>query len=313
MDETAYRFPTYRLQALTDAHKTPLVLVACGSFSPVTFLHLRMFEMARDDARLNTDYQVVGGYLSPVNDRYLKPGLASAAHRINMCNLAVQDMSEWIMVDPWEARQPDYSPTAQVLDHFDYELNTVRGGADVLVTDPDTGDVRVIKKRIQIKLLAGSDLIMTMSEPGVWAEKDLHHILGRYGCYIIERAESELDKSIFSSSAVHSRSPLALYRDNIHMVNQLVQNDVSSTKVRLFLRRGLSVLYLVPTVVAKYIERHNLYQNPDRKAIDSPRSSPAPLPLQTTDDDAERARQLERARARDERQLSMEADAGNDR
>ncbi|KAK4048353.1 Nicotinamide/nicotinic acid mononucleotide adenylyltransferase 1 [Microbotryomycetes sp. JL201] len=287
MDE-AYTLPTYRLQALT------------GSFSPITFLHLRMFEMARDDARLNTDYSVVGGYLSPVNDRYLKPGLASATHRLNMCNLAVQDMSEWIMVDPWEAKQPDYTPTAQVLDHFDHELNTVRGGADVLVTDPDTGETRIEKRRIQIKLLAGSDLIMTMSEPGVWAEKDLHHILGRYGCYIIERAESELDKSIFSSSAVHSRSPLALYRDNIHMVNQLVQNDVSSTKVRLFLRRGLSVLYLVPTVVAKYIERNGLYQNPDRKAADnSPRSSPAPH-------DAETEREGRRARERDTRTMSVD-------
>ncbi|KAM0791210.1 hypothetical protein ACM66B_005691 [Microbotryomycetes sp. NB124-2] len=298
MDD-AYVLPTYRLQALTDPNKTPLVLVACGSFSPITFLHLRMFEMARDDARLNTDYSVVGGYLSPVNDRYLKPGLASATHRLNMCNLAVQDMSEWIMVDSWEAKQPDYTPTAQVLDHFDHELNTVRGGADVVISDPDTGETRIEKRRIQIKLLAGSDLIMTMSEPGVWAEKDLHHILGRYGCYIIERAESELDKSIFSSSAVHSRSPLALYRDNIHMVNQLVQNDVSSTKVRLFLRRGLSVLYLVPTVVAKYIESNNLYQNPDRKAVDSPRSSPAPT-------DAEVERESRRARDRESRTMTID-------
>lgn len=47
----------------------------------------------------------------------------------------------------------------------------------------------------------------------------LHHILGIYGCYIIERSESELDQSIFSSSSVHSRSPLALYRHNIHMVS----------------------------------------------------------------------------------------------
>lgn len=132
-----------------------------------------MQQMAKDNARLHTDFTVVGGYLSPVNARYAKLGLASSTHRINMCQLAVQDTSEWISVDAWEARQAEYTPTAQVLDHFDHELNTVRGGADCLVEDPVTGETRVEKKKIKIMLLAGSDLILTMSEPGVWAEKDV--------------------------------------------------------------------------------------------------------------------------------------------
>ncbi|ORY81776.1 hypothetical protein BCR35DRAFT_303913 [Leucosporidium creatinivorum] len=298
-----YSFPTQRLEALTDPSKTPLVLVACGSFSPLTFLHLRMFEMAKDNARLHTDFTVVGGYLSPVNDRYAKLGLASSSHRINMCQLAVQDTSEWISVDPWEARQMEYTPTAQVLDHFDHELNTVRGGADCLVEDPETGETRVEKRKIKIMLLAGSDLILTMSEPGVWAEKDLHHILGRYGCYIIERSESELDQSIFSSSSVHSRSPLALYRSNIHMVDQLVRNDVSSTKVRMFLRKGMSVQYLIPGVVIKYIKRHGLYRTADRRPGEaaSAANSPAPSSVPEAAEEAERGREKEREREREMR------------
>lgn len=132
-----------------------------------------MFEMARDDAHHNTQFQVIGGYLSPVNDAYAKLGLASAVHRVNMCDQAVTETSDWLMVDSWEARQSSYTPTAQVLDHFDHELNTVRGGADVVVTDEETGVTRIEKRRIRIMLLAGSDLILTMSEPGVWAEKDV--------------------------------------------------------------------------------------------------------------------------------------------
>lgn len=58
---------------------------------------------------------------------------------------------------------------------------------------------------------------------------------------------------------MHSRSPLALYRDNIYMVPQLVRNDVSSTKVRLFVRKGMSIEYLLPGCVSKYIRRHGLY------------------------------------------------------
>lgn len=52
-----YRFPTNKLRrGPLKEGKTPLALVACGSFSPVTFLHLRMFEMAYDFVRFNTEY-----------------------------------------------------------------------------------------------------------------------------------------------------------------------------------------------------------------------------------------------------------------
>jgi nicotinamide mononucleotide adenylyltransferase len=38
---------------------------------------------------------------------------------------------------------------------------------------------------------------------------------------------------------------------------------VSSTKVRLFLKRGLSVRYLLPAPVVEYIEERGLYQDGD--------------------------------------------------
>ncbi|KAG6335489.1 hypothetical protein ID866_3596 [Astraeus odoratus] len=236
-----YSFPNARLrQVLRDSAKQPIVLVACGSFSPVTYLHLRMFEMAKDYVRQNTDFEIVGGYLSPVSDQYKKPGLLNAHHRVNMCSLAAEQTSPWLMVDPWEAYQ-NYQRTAVVLDHFDYEINTVLGG--VQTQDGEHRDVRIM-------LLAGSDLISTMSEPGVWSYQDLEHILGRYGTFIIERAGSAMEQAIDS---------LARWRNNIYMIPQLIQNDVSSTKVRLFLRRGLSVRYLLPAAVVDYIEENRLY------------------------------------------------------
>lgn len=63
---------------MNDSSKTPLLLVACGSFSPITYLHLRMFEMAADYAKYNTDFEVIGGYLSPVSDAYRKAGMKPA-------------------------------------------------------------------------------------------------------------------------------------------------------------------------------------------------------------------------------------------
>ena len=41
-----------------------------------------------------------------------------------MCELAVEEAPDWLMVDPWEAIQPAYSPTAAVLDRgFPFFLN----------------------------------------------------------------------------------------------------------------------------------------------------------------------------------------------
>jgi hypothetical protein len=67
------------------------------------------------------------------------------------------------MVDGWEAFQ-SYQRTAVVLDHFDHEINTKLGGVAT-----EGGE----RRKVRIMLLAGSDLIATMSEPGVWLEKDV--------------------------------------------------------------------------------------------------------------------------------------------
>lgn len=87
------------------------------------------------------------------------------------------------MVDPWEAFL-NYQRTAVVLDHFNYEINTVLGG--VHTRDGEHRDVRIM-------LLAGSDLISTMSEPGVWSHNDVGISLASNVLY------SSTDVLIFSS------------------------------------------------------------------------------------------------------------------
>jgi len=218
----SYSLPTGKMRKMRDPSRTPLVLISCGSFSPITYLHLRMFEMCVDWVRENTQYEVVGGYLSPVSDAYKKQGLAPAHHRLEMCRLAALE-SEWIMVDPWEASKKEYTRTALVLDHIQHEINEVRGGVETA-----SGERRVAK----IALLSGADLIQTMSEPGVWSQQDLDHILGRYGGFIIERSGTDMENALKS---------LSQWRHNIFPIPQLVQNDVSSTKVRNFLRKDMSI------------------------------------------------------------------------
>ncbi|CAK9436499.1 uncharacterized protein LODBEIA_P10570 [Lodderomyces beijingensis] len=240
-----YHFPTHRLATtLSDDSKSPLVIVACGSFSPITYLHLRMFEMALDAVMEQTRFQVVGGFFSPVSSNYKKQGLAEAHHRVRMCELACERTSSWLMVDAWESLQPRYTRTALVLDHFNEEINIKRGGVMT-----KSGH----KRGVKIMLLAGGDLIESMGEPDVWADVDLHHILGKYGCLIVERTGSDVRSFLLSHDIMYE------HRKNIMVIKQLIYNDISSTKIRLFIRRGMSVQYLLPNSVIRYIQQHNLY------------------------------------------------------
>ena len=240
-----YTFPRHRLPTkMRDESKTPLVIVACGSFSPPTYLHLRIFEMAKDQIIESGKYELLAGYYSPVSDYYKKEGLAKATHRVRMCELAVEKTSTWLMVDAWESLQDEYQRTAVVLDHFHEEINGPSNGG-VLLSDGS-------RKTVKIMLLAGGDLIQSMGEPGVWATADLHHILGQYGCLIVERTGADVWSFLLSHDLLWK------YRRNLKIVKQTIYNDISSSKVRLFVRRGQSIKYLLPNSVIQYIEQEGL-------------------------------------------------------
>lgn len=52
----------------------------------------------------------------------------------------------------------------------------------------------------------------------------------------VERQSTDIREALTS---------LKSYRENIHVKQQLIQKDVSSTKIRLLLKRGMSVQYLI--------------------------------------------------------------------
>ncbi len=159
-----------------------------------------------------------------MGDAYRKKGLAPAGDRVKMCELAVNTINHgnhFTMVDTWEALQREYQPTAKVLDHFDYEINERLGGID-----DGTGN----KVRAKIALLGGADLVETFSQPGVWAKKDLEHILcicecghaveisdstdgALDGAFIIERAGTDLEDAMLKLQPK--------WRDNIHVIHQV--------------------------------------------------------------------------------------------
>lgn len=122
-------------------------------------------------------------------------------------------------------------------------------------------------------LLGGSDLLQSMSQPGVWSLSDLDHILGTYGIIVIERSGSVVADAL-APLREWSEHRGKNWVENIHVVRQLIANDISSTRIRQFLRQGMSVQYLLPAVVIEYIRIHGLYR--EHEGFRETRSSSMP-------------------------------------
>ena len=157
-----------------------------------------------------------------------------------MCQIAVDTSATSLDLDTWEAAQQEYQPTAIVLDHFEHEINAALGN---YLEDQQ-------RKPVKIGFLAGADLLDSMNTPGVWSESDMGYIFGKFSVFILERMGTDLDRTI---------KQLERFKGNIHVVPQLIQNDVSSTKIRSLRKQKMSIRYLVPDPVISYIEEHNLY------------------------------------------------------
>ncbi|NP_001404010.1 nicotinamide/nicotinic acid mononucleotide adenylyltransferase [Oryza sativa Japonica Group] len=216
------------------------VLVATGSFNPPTYMHLRMFELAKDELQ-QRGYSVLGGYMSPVNDAYKKKGLLSAAHRIRLCELACES-SSFVMVDRWEAMQKGFQRTLTVLSRIRNALSK-----DGLA---DGGSPNVM-------LLCGSDLLESFSTPGVWIPDQVRIICKDFGVICIRREGKDVEKIISSSEILNE------CRDNIISVDEIVPNQISSSRVRECIKKCLSIKYLVCDEVIQYIGEHKLYKEAD--------------------------------------------------
>lgn len=78
-------------------------------------------------------------------------------------------------------------------------------------------------------------------------------ILGEHGIVVISRSGTNPEKFIFQSDL------LTKYKKNIDIVTNWVPNEVSSTLARRYLRRGLSVKYMLDDNVVEYIRQQKLY------------------------------------------------------
>lgn len=217
------------------AQKVPLVLFCGGSFNPVTNMHLRMFELAKDYFKNSSKYNLVSAIASPVGDAYRKKGLIEAKHRCAMLLLALEG-SDWVKTSCWEADQPEWVRT---IDALTYHKEQAR---------KEYGD------NVELMLLCGGDLLETFAMPNIWKEEDIDNIVSKFGIVVISRSGSDPEKFVYEKDVLHEN------KSNIHLVTNWIANEISSTKIRRALQRDESIKYLVPASVEAYVHHHGLYK-----------------------------------------------------
>ncbi|CAB3232499.1 unnamed protein product [Arctia plantaginis] len=248
-----------------------IVLMACGSFSPPTYMHLRMFEIARDYINSLGHGTVVGGLASPVHDAYGKKDLVAAHHRIAMLKLALRS-SSWIKISEWETQQSGWTRTRLSLQYHQDTINNFANDPnapswlpdDVInlnnIDEPDNLMEKLngnqMDDKVTVKLLCGADLLESFATPGLWSDEDMETIVGRHGLVVVSRAGSDPGKFIYNSDMLYK------HRKNIVLVTNYIVNDVSSTVIRRLVRRGESAKYLTDDAVLAYVRQHRLYGAP---------------------------------------------------
>ncbi|MEW6034727.1 MAG: nicotinate-nucleotide adenylyltransferase [Chloroflexota bacterium] len=192
-----------------------------GSFDPVHIAHLIMAEEARVGLGLSRVIFI------PAGQPYFKGGrsVASAEHRLEMVRLAVSS-NPYFEASPIEVNRPGPSYTVDTLDALRRELGTGQ----------------------EIYLILGWDSLAAI---GNWKEParvlELCHLVGIPRPGSLPPDLGELERAFPGSSG------------RITLLDRPLIG-ISSTDIRERIARGISIRYLVPEAVERYIVGHGLYR-----------------------------------------------------
>ncbi|XP_058807795.1 uncharacterized protein LOC131673650 isoform X2 [Phymastichus coffea] len=236
-----------------------IILMSCGKYNPPTFMHLRMFERARDHLHTLRTHTVIGGVISPVSESSSNKDLADSTIRCDLLNLATK-ASDWIRMSTWEIRQMSSKSTKEILEHHQNILDSyISNAIDNNISNedvewiPDNVKNNTSQSQIQIKLLCGSDLVESLVTSKLWSEEEITEILEKFGLIVIGKEGVNVYKFIYDSDI------LSKHLNNIHIVTEWIPNEVNSTRIRRALRRGESVKYLLHNDVIEAIYRKRIY------------------------------------------------------
>lgn len=202
---------------------TQRVLLYGGSFDPVHHGHLLIARHVAE--RLDLPRIVLVPSASPPHKQGVR--LAPADDRLAMCRLAVAD-DPLFAVSDWELGQPGPNYTLHTVQHFRAQLGPAA----------------------ELYWLVGLD---SLNELHNW-----HRATELVdACTLVTAARPGVPRPTAAQLAAHF-TPTQVQRLLAQVIDTLLI-DIASTDIRARARRGLSIRYLLPEAVRRYIAERRLY------------------------------------------------------
>lgn len=198
-----------------------------GTFDPVTNLHIRVALRAKEDFGLD---KVI---FEPVGDKYSyedKSNVTSSNHRVNMLKLAVEtEGDENIVIGSYDIDNSKFEgvcPTVEVLDYY-----------------------KELYGNVEIYFICGTDNLKSMDR---WQNSE--KLLFENKIVVFQRNSDNIFQDI-----VFKNTTLLKHRKNIVPMYEIVENNVSSSKIKEAVTAGMSIAGMVPTAVRRYMKENGLY------------------------------------------------------
>lgn len=190
-----------------------------GTFNPIHNAHLAMACRFAEFCSLDNCF-LVPAYISPFKINHDLDFLVSTQQRLEMINLAVKNYNN-IQIDSFEIDRPEIS----------YSINTINYFRSKFPND-------------RLFLLIGTDQAISFKK---W--KDYKFILNEAVICIVKRPDFNANKELDIINQTF---------DNYILIESPIIN-ITSTKVREYIKAGKSIEKLVPAEILDYINKNKLY------------------------------------------------------
>ena len=195
-----------------------------GSFNPVHIGHLLLAQNALENFELDK-VLFMPCHIQPLKDPLM---LASPEHRVAMIEQAVIDNIQFELLD----------------------IEIARGGTSYAIDS--VKKIRQLFPGAELFFIIGGD---TLNELHQWRE--IYELLKL--CRFVTLSRPGQDVSDFTAEKLNLDPPWpAVILDSVAH-GRLI--DISSSDIRHRVAEGMSIRYLVPSLVEMYIAEHNLYKN----------------------------------------------------
>ncbi|XP_074297544.1 nicotinamide/nicotinic acid mononucleotide adenylyltransferase-like [Silene latifolia] len=104
---------------------------------------------------------------------------------------------------------------------------------------------------LKVMLVCGSDLLESFRK-SFWIPEQVQAIVRDFGVACIRREAQDVEKMLSDDPILREN------KNNIMIVDQFIPNQISSTRIRDCISRGLSVKYLTADEVIAYIQKYHL-------------------------------------------------------